>query len=232
MITGISGLGFSFVRKWPFRDAHLFFKKCSAETLSYSVFRCAFLAKLSKKGNFGHPPKNWLIAEKLFGEYFLCFFVLFFFILLFFFCVFEGSGEVARRATSLEHKPYLLYFFCSGPPHLALNPPYRFFSLLLIEKTVVPLNKGIFVYWKYFPLFVLSPFWPPTCWFLFVSLLFFFFLFFFCFFFFFLFFVCLSWTEQHPNIQLQNAFASIPFFFGGGGFLFLFPFFIFVFSWF
>ena len=56
-------------------------------------------------------------------------------------------------------------FFCFGPPHLALNPPYRFFSLLLIEKTVVPLNKGIFVYFRVFP-FVLSSafsFWPPTC---------------------------------------------------------------------
>ena len=35
MITGISGFGF---QKWPFRDAHLFFKNCLAETPIFIVF--------------------------------------------------------------------------------------------------------------------------------------------------------------------------------------------------
>ena len=52
-ITGISGFGFFLVHKWPFRDAHLLFKKTLLKPLFYSVFWvCAFWAKLSKKGNF------------------------------------------------------------------------------------------------------------------------------------------------------------------------------------
>ena len=47
------------VQKWPFRDSELFSKKWVAETpIFIAVFGCAFLAKLSKKGNFGHPPKK------------------------------------------------------------------------------------------------------------------------------------------------------------------------------
>ena len=50
MITGISEFVF-FVQKWLFRHAHLFFKKCFAETpYLYSVFWVrAFWAKLPKK---------------------------------------------------------------------------------------------------------------------------------------------------------------------------------------
>ena len=52
-------LGF-FVQKWPFRDAHLLSQKKGAwNPYFYSVFRVrAFWAKLSKKANFGHPPKK------------------------------------------------------------------------------------------------------------------------------------------------------------------------------
>ena len=59
MITGISGFGF-FVQKWPFRDSELFSTKWVAETPIFIVFFWvrAFLAKLSKKGNFGNPPKK------------------------------------------------------------------------------------------------------------------------------------------------------------------------------
>ena len=46
--------------KWPFRDAYVFSKKKFAETPIFIVFFGvrAFWAKLSKKGNFGHPPKK------------------------------------------------------------------------------------------------------------------------------------------------------------------------------
>ena len=58
MITGISGFDF-FVQKWPARDSELFSEKWVAETPIFIVFWGArFLAKLSKKGNFGHPPKK------------------------------------------------------------------------------------------------------------------------------------------------------------------------------
>ena len=96
----------------------------------YSVFWVrAFLAKLSKKGKFWTPTKNkrkiWLITEKLNFWYFcvfsfscsflflclvICFFVFSFFFLFLFFWVL-GSGEVARRATSLGPKPSLFVFF-------------------------------------------------------------------------------------------------------------------------
>ena len=91
---------------------------------------------------------------------------------------------MAQTATSLGPKPSLFVFFvvfgfwyCSlggfkgqvrwpkVPPHLALNPPYfsfcfSFLSLLLIEKTCFPLNKGILDY------FSVSPFVSPECFFL------------------------------------------------------------------
>ena len=109
----------------------VFQKKKFAETPIFIVFfGCAlFGAKLSKKGNFGHPHqkrrKFSLITEKLIFEYF-CFFLFFslflsffcFFVLFFFWCFFwrvEGSCEVARRATSLGPKPSLfvfLFLFC------------------------------------------------------------------------------------------------------------------------
>ena len=38
MITGISGFGFFFVQKWPFRDSELFSTKWVAETPVFIVF--------------------------------------------------------------------------------------------------------------------------------------------------------------------------------------------------
>ena len=53
MITGIS-----FFSKWPFHDAHLFFKKSLAKTPIFIVFwGCTFLAKLSK-GTFWTATKQ------------------------------------------------------------------------------------------------------------------------------------------------------------------------------
>ena len=97
----------------------------------------AFWAKLSKKGIFGHPPKNKKFLTDIWQAHFLIFFVLF-----------------------------NLFFVYSGPPHLALNPPYLFFlfcffgylfcflgglfflSFLCLwvtkKKPVFPLKKGIF----------------------------------------------------------------------------------------
>ena len=50
LITGTSG--FFLVQKWPFRGL--------AETPMFMVFFGvrAFFVKLSKKGNFGHPPRK------------------------------------------------------------------------------------------------------------------------------------------------------------------------------
>ena len=75
-------------------------------------FGCAFLAKLSKKGNFGHPPKKKPITEKLFFGIFV-FFVVFLFFFCSFFCV--SFWRVMCQVRWPE-----------GPPHLALNPPYFF----------------------------------------------------------------------------------------------------------
>ena len=66
-----------------------------------------------------NPPYLFFVCFGLFWFFFFCFFFVFF-----------GSGEVARRATSLGPKPSLFYFL---------------FSLLLIDKKpVFPLEKGIF----------------------------------------------------------------------------------------
>ena len=47
------------VQKWPFRDAHLLFKKRAWNPYFYSVFWVrAFWAKVSKKGNFQKPPRK------------------------------------------------------------------------------------------------------------------------------------------------------------------------------
>ena len=122
---------------------------------------------------------------KSFFWVFLCFcffFVFVFFFVLFFFVFWrvEGSGEVARRATSLGPKPSFFFIFCffgglkgqerwpKGPPHLALNPPYLFFLLFflffllflsflcfLLEKPCFPPKKGIFC------LFSVFLFFPP-----------------------------------------------------------------------
>ena len=125
-ITGISGFGFLLVQKWPFRDAHLFFSKKPCWN-PYSVLGVrAFWAKLSKKGNFAHPPekKNWLITEKLFfGIFFcvcvcvcVCFSLFFFFLFLGFLggCFFGGFEGQVRWPQGLPHlapNPHLFVFF-------------------------------------------------------------------------------------------------------------------------
>ena len=59
MITGISGFGFFFVQKWPFRDSKLFCKKWVAETPIFIVFfGCAFFGQVVKKGKFWTPTKK------------------------------------------------------------------------------------------------------------------------------------------------------------------------------
>ena len=58
MVTGISGFGFFRSKNGRF-VTHICFSKSLAETPIFIVFWVyAFWAKLSKKGNFGHPPKN------------------------------------------------------------------------------------------------------------------------------------------------------------------------------
>ena len=119
MITGISGLGF-FVQKWPFRDTHLFFKKCLAETPIFMVFWGAcFLGQVVKKGTLWTPTKRniWLITEKLFFWYFCVFSVFFLFWGFVFFGVFVGGFKGQVR-------------WPEGPPHLALHPPYLLFLFL------------------------------------------------------------------------------------------------------
>ena len=102
---------------------------------------------------------------------------------------------MARRATSLGHKPYLLYFLFRATS-LGPKPSLSFFfSLLLIERTVVPLNKGIFVYFRVFPFVCPQPFLASHLLIFFclsLSLLLFFIFSCFLFFFFFFFFVFLS----------------------------------------
>ena len=97
-----------------------------------------FWAKLSKKGNFGHPPKK-LITEKLIIWYF-CVFGFFWFVYFCFFGGFKGSGHL----TWPLNPPFLFLFLfvlvClffvvffggfqgqvrwpfEGPPHLTLKP--------------------------------------------------------------------------------------------------------------
>ena len=102
MITGISEFWF-FVQKWPFRDAHLFFKKCFAETPIFMVFfGCAlFGPSCQKKESLDTHPKrkkiDWELKSSFFGIF-----------VFFGFC-----------------------FCCFGPPHLALNPPCFCFCFLL-----------------------------------------------------------------------------------------------------
>ena len=125
-----------------------------------------------------------------------------------------------------------------GPPHLALNPPCLFFvlffvpflSLLLIEKPVFPLEKGIFCLFLSVSLcFSLAFFWPPPfsislslslsssflSFFLPVFLFCFLLLPCFCLFLSFsFFFAFVSWKEQHQNIQLQSFSSSYFLFLG------------------
>ena len=167
MITGISGLGF-LVQKWPFRDAHLFFKKCFAETPIFIVFLGAcFLGEVVKKGNFGHPPKNEKLTDNWKAHFLvsLCFFCFFFFCFLLVFCF---VGFFVWGFKGQARWPF-------GP-----NPPFfwggglffSFLSLLLLAKPVSPLNKEkhfLFIS-ECLPLLLLSLFGLPLVQFLFLCL--------------------------------------------------------------
>ena len=59
MITGISGLGLFWSKNGRFLTQNCFPQNGLLKPYSYSVFSVrTFLAKLSEKGNFGHPPKK------------------------------------------------------------------------------------------------------------------------------------------------------------------------------
>ena len=112
------------VQKWPFRDAHLLSKKRAWNPYFHSVFRVrAFWAKLTKKGNFGHPKKKTIFTDNWKAHFwvflvFSCFFSFFLF-LFFLFCFVFLFGGFKGHVRWPE-----------GPPHLALNPPTCFFWLL------------------------------------------------------------------------------------------------------
>ena len=104
------------VQKWPFRDAHLFFKKRAWNPYFYSVFWVrVFWGQGVKKGKIWKATKKngkiWPITEKLFFGIFAVFFGGFFFFFSVFFWRVKRSGEVAQRATSLGPKPSLFVFF-------------------------------------------------------------------------------------------------------------------------
>ena len=90
MITGISGFWFFWSKMAVSWRICFFKKKVCWNPYFYSVFRVrAFRAKLSKKGNFGHPPKkkkiltdNWKAHFWVFFG-FSCFFCSFFVFLCF-----------------------------------------------------------------------------------------------------------------------------------------------------
>ena len=134
MITGISGFGFFWSKNGHFVTHICFSKKTVLKPHISIVFLGArFLAKLSKRGNFGHPPNtkekfHWEPKSFFFVWYF-CFFLFFcscfscfcflFFVFFAFFCVFVFGGFKGQVR------------WPEGPPHLALNPPYLFFVFAL-----------------------------------------------------------------------------------------------------
>ena len=96
---------------------HICFQKNLLKPLFLLCFWVrAFWAKLSKKGHFGHPPKNEKMTDswKAHFWYFLRFvlFCFFFFVFFLFLCFFGGFKGQVR--------------WPEGPPHLTLNPPYLF----------------------------------------------------------------------------------------------------------
>ena len=147
------------VQKWPFRDAHLLFKKKRPETPIFVVFLgCALLGQGVKKGKIWKAAKKngkiWLITEKLFFCIFAVFFWGFFFVffVLFFLCFLFSL--------------FFTLFFC------CFFLFFVFFVFGFVYKNLVfPLEKGIFCLFSVF--LFLSPlalFWPPSFLFLFLCL--------------------------------------------------------------
>ena len=107
------------VQKSPFRDAHLSFKKCFAETPILIVFWGARLfGQVVKKGKFWTPTKNWLIIAKLvfcFGSF--VFFCLFFCFVLFccFFCSFFPffASHWKNLPPPQKKRTFFVYFWVS-----------------------------------------------------------------------------------------------------------------------
>ena len=122
MITGISGFGFFGPKKMAFSWRITFFQKIGWNPYFYSVLWVrVFWAKLSKKAIFGPPlpPQKKKILTDNWKAFlflvFLCFFCLVFFwggFFGFFVAFFLGGFKGQVR-------------WPEGPPHLALNPPYR-----------------------------------------------------------------------------------------------------------
>ena len=190
------------VQKWPFRDAHLLFKKKGPETPIFILFfGCALFGPSCQKREIldTHPKKKKIFTDNwkahfwvffVFSCFFSFFFLFLFFCLFCFFCVFleglrvmwggpegpphlalnppylffvlflfcfffVGSGEVARRATSLGPKPSLFVFFCLFSFGFVFFLVH-FLSLFLIEKSCFPPPKrAFFVFFSVFPF--LSP---------------------------------------------------------------------------
>ena len=120
-------MNFVFLSKNGRFVTHICFSKKRAWNPNFIVFfGCALFGPRCQKREIWKATKKngkiWLITEKLFfgifavfwgGAFFSCFFWFFLFA-LFFWCFFwrvYGSGEVARRATSLSPKPSLFLFF-------------------------------------------------------------------------------------------------------------------------
>ena len=181
MITGISGFGF-FCPKMAVSWRTSVFKKCLTETPSFIVFFLvrACLAKLSKKGNSGHPPKKKKLTDNWKALFLVCLcFLQFFlfcsvFLFISFFFVFEGLR--VRWGGPKGHltwpKPSLFLLVCF------VFVFFPFLSLLLIEKTWFSpqktLKKGMFGLVLSVSLcFSLASFGLPLFQFLFLCLLFF-----------------------------------------------------------
>ena len=63
------------VQKWPFRDAHLFFKNALLGPPFLCFLGARFLGQVVKKGNSGHPQKKLADNWKVHFWIFLCFFL-------------------------------------------------------------------------------------------------------------------------------------------------------------
>ena len=121
------------VQKWPFRDAHLLFKKMGPEISIFIVFfGCALFGPSCQKREIldTHPKKKKIFTDNWKAHFWVFFvfsclffssfvFFCFFFCFVVFFCVSFGGFKGHVR-------------WPEGPPHLALNPPYLFFCFCFV----------------------------------------------------------------------------------------------------